>query len=57
MNEATQTMLDSGDFHVDLETREITVRDKAIHLTLLLKGSLLFKKGIIVTSVPYHLKH
>ena len=32
-NEATQTMLDSGDFHVDLETREITVRGKAIHLT------------------------
>ena len=33
MNEATQTILDSGDFHVDLESREITVRDKAIHLT------------------------
>jgi len=32
-NEATQTMLDSGDFHVDLETREITVRGKSIHLT------------------------
>ena len=32
-NEATQTTLDSGDFHVDLETREITVRDKSIHLT------------------------
>ena len=33
MNEATQTMLDSGDFHVDLESREITVRGKPIHLT------------------------
>ena len=32
-NEATQTTLDSGDFHVDLETREITVHDKSIHLT------------------------
>ena len=32
-NEATQTTLDSGDFHVDLETREITVRRKSIHLT------------------------
>ncbi|HKG58744.1 MAG TPA: response regulator transcription factor [Pyrinomonadaceae bacterium] len=32
-NEATQTMLDSGDFHVDLETREIKVRGKSIHLT------------------------
>jgi two-component system KDP operon response regulator KdpE len=32
-NEATQTTLDSGDFHVDLESREITVRGKAIHLT------------------------
>jgi two-component system KDP operon response regulator KdpE len=32
-NEATQTTLDSGDFHVDLETREITVRAKSIHLT------------------------
>jgi hypothetical protein len=25
--------------------------------SLLLKGALLFKKGIIVTNVPYHLKH
>ena len=25
--------------------------------SLLLKGSLLFKKGVIVTSVPYHLEH
>jgi len=32
-NEATQTTLDSGDFHVDLETREIMVRGKSIHLT------------------------
>jgi two-component system KDP operon response regulator KdpE len=32
-NEATQNTLDSGDFHVDLETREITVRGKSIHLT------------------------
>jgi two-component system, OmpR family, KDP operon response regulator KdpE len=32
-NEATETTLDSGDFHVDLETREITVHDKSIHLT------------------------
>ena len=33
MNEVTQTILDSGDFHVDLESREIMVRGKAIHLT------------------------
>jgi two-component system KDP operon response regulator KdpE len=33
MNEATATVLDSGDFHVDLESREITVRGKPIHLT------------------------
>ena len=33
MNEATQTILESGDFHVDLESREIKVRDKAIQLT------------------------
>ena len=33
MNEATPTILDSGDFHVDLESREITVRGKPIHLT------------------------
>ena len=33
MNEATATILDSGDFHVDLESREITVRGKPIHLT------------------------
>jgi len=33
LNEATQTILDLGDFHVDLESRAITVRDKPIHLT------------------------
>ncbi len=33
MNEATPTILDSGDFHVDLESREIMVRGKPIHLT------------------------
>jgi len=33
MNEATQTKLESGDFHVDLESREITVRGKPVHLT------------------------
>ena len=33
MNEATPTIVDSGDFHVDLESREITVRGKPIHLT------------------------
>src|SRR5499426_3996680 len=30
MNAATPTILDSGDFHVDLESREVTVRDKPI---------------------------
>lgn len=33
MNEATLTVLDAGDFHVDLGSREITVREKPIHLT------------------------
>ena len=33
MNETAQTTLDSGDFHVDLESREITVRGNPIHLT------------------------
>lgn len=33
MNETTQATLDSGDFHVDLETREITVRGDPVHLT------------------------
>ena len=33
INEATQTTLDLGDFHVDLESRDITVRGKPIHLT------------------------
>ena len=32
-NEDSQTTLYSGDFHVDLETREITVRGSSIHLT------------------------
>jgi two-component system KDP operon response regulator KdpE len=32
-NEAAQTILDAGDFHVDLESREITVRSKPVHLT------------------------
>jgi len=32
-NEKTQAILDAGDFHVDLETREITVRGKPVHLT------------------------
>ena len=32
-NETTQTILDAGDFHVDLETREVTVRGKPVHLT------------------------
>ncbi|HEX6650870.1 MAG TPA: response regulator transcription factor [Pyrinomonadaceae bacterium] len=32
-NEKTPTILDSGDFHVDLESREITVRGKPVHLT------------------------
>src|SRR5687767_7675939 len=33
INEATQTTLEVGDFHVDLESREVRVRDKEIHLT------------------------
>ena len=33
ITEAAQTVLESGDFHVDLESRAITVRGKAIHLT------------------------
>jgi len=32
-NDKTPTILDSGDFHVDLESRDITVRGKPIHLT------------------------
>ena len=32
-SEAAQTVLESGDFRVDLEKREITVRGKPIHLT------------------------
>lgn len=33
INEATQTTLDVGDFHVDLESRAVTVRGNEIHLT------------------------
>ncbi len=33
INEDAPAVLDSGDFHVDLESREITVRGKQIHLT------------------------
>jgi two-component system KDP operon response regulator KdpE len=33
INEATQTTLDVGDFHVDLESREVRVRTNEIHLT------------------------
>jgi two-component system KDP operon response regulator KdpE len=32
-SETTRSIFDSGDFHVDLEAREITVRGKPIHLT------------------------
>jgi two-component system KDP operon response regulator KdpE len=32
-SETTQTVFDSGEFHVDLESRTITVRGKPIHLT------------------------
>jgi two-component system KDP operon response regulator KdpE len=33
INESAQTVLESGDFHVDLEAREVRVRGKEIHLT------------------------
>jgi two-component system, OmpR family, KDP operon response regulator KdpE len=33
VNEAAQTVLESGDFHVDLEAREVKVHSKEIHLT------------------------
>lgn len=33
INEAAQTVLEVGDFHVDLEAREVKVRGKEIHLT------------------------
>jgi two-component system, OmpR family, KDP operon response regulator KdpE len=33
INEAVQTTLDTGDFRVDLESREVKVRDKEVHLT------------------------
>jgi two-component system KDP operon response regulator KdpE len=32
-DETTRTELDSGDFHVDLETRRVTVRGREVHLT------------------------
>lgn len=33
INETTQTVLDSGDFYLDLESHEIKVRGKEVHLT------------------------
>src|SRR5215204_845187 len=33
MNEATQTTLESGDFHVDLDLRAVKVRGTEVHLT------------------------
>ena len=33
INEATQTTLEAGDFHVDLESREVRVRGQETHLT------------------------
>ena len=33
INEAIQTTLEVGDFHVDLESREVRVRDQETHLT------------------------
>lgn len=32
-NEPAQTILDSGEFHIDLETRNVAVRGREIHLT------------------------
>lgn len=32
-NEATSTVLEVGDFRIDLESRNITVRDREVHLT------------------------
>lgn len=32
-NETAQTELESGDFHVDLESRKVTVRGREVHLT------------------------
>ena len=32
-NEITPTVLESGDFHVDLESRKVTVRGREVHLT------------------------
>ena len=33
ISESTQVTLDVGDFHVNLESREVRVRDKDVHLT------------------------
>ena len=33
INETSQTTLEVGDFHVDLESRDVRVRDREIHLT------------------------
>jgi two-component system, OmpR family, KDP operon response regulator KdpE len=33
INGATQTLLESGDFHVDLDSRAVTVRGSEVHLT------------------------
>ena len=33
ISETTQVTLDMGDFHVNLESREVKVRDKDVHLT------------------------
>jgi two-component system KDP operon response regulator KdpE len=33
VNEPAQTVLDSGEFHVDLETRKVTVSGREVHLT------------------------
>lgn len=33
ISEATQVTLDVGDFHVNLESREVKIRDKDVHLT------------------------
>lgn len=32
-NETVQTLLEAGDFHIDLESRSVTVRDRAVRLT------------------------
>jgi two-component system, OmpR family, KDP operon response regulator KdpE len=33
VNDVTPKVLESGDFHVDLESRTVTVRDREVHLT------------------------